>query len=315
MYLTRLAPSPTGALHLGNVRTFLINWVLARRNGWQIALRIDDLDGPRIKSKAAEQAIEDLAWLGLDWDEGPVRQTEFADTYRERLQELAQRGLIYACSCTRKEIEANPLSAPHADEHELRYPGTCRPSISKPTDYVVDDSLPQNWRVRVDDTDIEFADEFCGGQSFNVQQQVGDFVVATKQGSPSYQLAVVIDDDLQGVTEVVRGDDLLSSTPRQLLLKEHLGITTTTRYWHLPLVVGPDGRRLAKRHGDSRIASYRERGATRERVLGLMWEWCGLGPRKEVTLDEFVNGFDLARLSKEPTVMTAHDHKWIGAGE
>ncbi len=343
MSRTRLAPSPTGALHLGNARTFLVNWALARQRDWDIVLRIEDLDGSRIKPDAAAEAIDVLAWLGLDWDEGPHEQRAELAPYREALAALAAAGEVYPCRCTRREIEAASLSAPHADEHELRYPGTCRPrqplspegrgwvrggalDFPKQSGSDADPTAPQipplappfkggelgaAWRLCVPEGVAEFDDAFAGRYRHDVQTATGDFLVATKEGLPSYQLAVVIDDARQRIDHVVRGDDLLASTLRQRLLQERLGLAPPEEYIHLPLVVGPDGRRLAKRHGDSRIAHYRALGVSAERIIGLVAEWCGLGPRREMTACEFAREFLLERMPHERVVFTAADDQWL----
>ncbi len=317
--VTRLAPSPTGALHLGNARTFLINWAMAKQNGWRIVFRVEDLDGPRVDPAASEKAIDTLAWLGLDWDYDPLYQSHDLTPYRNALADLYRRGAIYPCTCTRKEI-VSAQSAPHEDEHELRYPGTCRPpletfppSTDRPghREALLQDSATA-WRVAVPDEPIEYRDQLHGPQSFNIQQQVGDFVVATKMGLPAYQLAVVVDDVRQGVTQVVRGDDLLSSACRQLLLYRLLGLSPIPAYTHLPLVLGPDGRRLAKRHGDTRIDTYRQRGVTAERIVGLLARWSGIGGGyDEMTTGAFAQRFDLANLSREPVAMTQEDEAWL----
>jgi len=308
---TRLAPSPTGALHLGNARTFLINWALARQNGWRIMMRIEDLDGPRIKQGAAEHAMDTLAWLGIDWDEGPTYQLHDLSRYHAALQRLADAGLIYPCRCTRKEI-VEAQSAPHGDSHDLRYPGTCQPDAPTPTTYVADDTDGRAWRVRVPEGEIAFEDAFAGRQSVDVQQTVGDFVVASKAGLPAYQLAVVVDDHDQGVTHVVRADDLITSTPRQMLLYRMLGLGDPPAYVHVPLVLGEDGHRLAKRHGDTRVSTYRERDVAPQRVVGLLASWCGIGDeRGELSAAEFADAFDLSRLPRESVTFTADDDRWL----
>ncbi|MBI1372958.1 MAG: tRNA glutamyl-Q(34) synthetase GluQRS [Phycisphaera sp.] len=309
---TRLAPSPTGALHLGNARTFLINWAMARQNGWRIMLRIEDLDGPRIKTGADELAIDTLRWLGMDWDEGPTYQLHDLSRYHAALQRLADAGLIYPCACTRKEI-AEAQSAPHGDSHDLRYPGTCRPAEPTPTRYVAGDDQ-QAWRVHAPDGEIVFDDGFAGRQAIDVQATVGDFVVASKAGLPAYQLAVVVDDHDQGVTHIVRGDDLITSTPRQLLLYRLLGYEPTPSYTHVPLVLGEDGHRLAKRHGDTRVSTYRDAGVSAERIVGLIAGWCGLGERTEMTAAEFAEAFDLAGLPRESVTFTGDDDRWLTEG-
>lgn len=310
---TRLAPSPTGALHLGNARTFLVNWALARQRGWEILLRIEDLDGPRIKRDAAAEAIDILRWLGIDWDEGPVYQTADLAPYRAALASLAARGLAYPCRCTRTQILAASLSAPHEGEHELRYPGACRPKTPpRPSsgEGAMDDPTIA-WRFLAPDGPIKFDDEFAGPQLHDVQATVGDFLIATKGGLPSYQLAVVVDDARQGITHIVRGDDLLTSTPRQMLLYRALNLGPPPHYLHLPLVKGPDGRRLAKRHGDTRLAHYRDRGVAPERVIGLLGEWCGLGPRREMTGREFVERFELEKIPREAVIFTTEHDSWL----
>ena len=309
---TRLAPSPTGALHLGNARTFLINWALARQRGWRILLRIEDLDGPRIKRGADQQAIQVLEWLGIDWDAGPFYQLADLSPYEAALQRLAETGATYPCLCTRSEI-AEAQSAPHGAS-EPRYPGTCRPErglSSEPQVSSRESQACRCWRMIVPDRAVGFADEFAGKQSINVQQTVGDFVVGTKAGLPAYQLAVVVDDARQGVTHIVRGDDLLASTPRQLLLYEALDLHPRPVYIHVPLVIGEDGRRLAKRHGDTRLTSYRERGVAAERIIGLLAQWCGLGPRREMNASEFAERFELDRLPRNAAVFCPRDEQWL----
>jgi len=311
---TRLAPSPTGALHLGNARTFLVNWALARQIGWEIVLRIEDLDGPRVKAGAAEQTIDVLKWLGLDWDDGPYYQGRDLTHYEKALEHLAAEGGIYPCTCTRREIEAASLSAPHAENHELRYPGTCRPP--QPLSREIASQTHENvaWRLSVPTGPIDFFDGFAGAQSHDVQQTVGDFLVRTKAKLPSYQLAVVVDDARQCIDQVVRSDDLLTSTPRQIMLYQRLQLEAVPTYTHLPLVLGEDGRRLAKRHGDSRLVHYREQGVRTERVVGLLAEWCGLGARQEMSAEEFSRNFDLKRLPPAPCVFQRADHAWLLGG-
>lgn len=310
---TRLAPSPTGALHLGNARTFLINWALARRNGWGIVLRIEDLDGPRLKPGADRDAIEILRWLGIDWDEGPHYQLADLTRYHAALRRLEGAGLIYPCRCTRSQI-ASAQSAPHGDEHELRYPGTCRPSDNAERGTRNAERTAEAWRLRVPDGTVTFTDGFAGPQAVDVQRTIGDFIVATKAGLPAYQLAVVVDDAAQGVTHVVRGDDLLGSTPRQMVLYRMLGLGSPPVYMHVPLVLGGDGRRLAKRHGDTRLTTYRDRGVPPRRIIGLLAEWCGVGPRCEMEAAEFAERFDVTRLPKAAVTFTAADERWLIEG-
>lgn len=309
---TRLAPSPTGALHLGNARTFVVNWMLARQRGWRIILRIEDLDGPRIKHGAAEDAIATLEWLGLDWDDGPVYQSHDLEPYVNAMSKLAARAHAYPCELTRSQIEA-AASAPHTGDGpaESRFPAELRPII-EPRGFT---DRYTNWRFVTPDRAVEFVDAFDGPQRFNPAQTVGDFVIWTKRSEPAYQLAVVVDDHRQGVTDVVRGSDLLDSAARQTLLYESLDLSPTPSYTHLPLVTGPDGRRLAKRHGDTRIDAYRSLGCSPERILGLIHRWCSTAPstnrREPISLSEATERFDLASMSHEPIVFSPEDHAWL----
>lgn len=312
--VTRLAPSPTGALHLGNARSFLVNWALAKQRGWKIVLRIEDLDGPRIKGEADKLAIDLLAWLGMDWDEGPHYQAQDLTPYHAALCKLLEHRAIYPCTCTRKDLQ-EAQSAPHDNGHELRYPGTCRPAENDSCDLGCDDILRdshQAWRVIVPEGDITFEDQLHGPQSIDVHQQVGDFIVASKAGLPAYQLAVVIDDARQCVTQVVRGDDLIRSTARQLLLYRLLGLQPEPTYTHLPLVLGQDGRRLAKRHGDTRLDTYRQRGVRPERLVGLLAFWSGITTdRTEMETHTFAQAFDPGKLGLEPVTFTKEDEAWL----
>ena len=296
--MTRLAPSPTGALHLGNARTFLINWLLARQLGWRIILRIEDLDGPRIKRGADRAAIEDLQWLGLDWDDGPIYQSTRLPIYREAVEQFVAKKQAYPCICTRKEVDS-AASAPHAEDGANVYPGTCRGRFESLAE-AIEGGRPAAIRFDTRDAVVEFDDTFAGHQRFDVERQLGDFVIAKADGTPAYQLAVVVDDAAMGVTDIVRGDDLIDSTPRQILLYRALGLDDRIpRYCHVPLVVGTDGRRLAKRHGDTRLATYRSAGVTTGQILKLLGRWCGIENIADVTgARDLVGRFDLARLPR-----------------
>lgn len=307
MRVTRLAPSPTGALHLGNARTFLINWLMARQRGWKILLRIEDLDGPRIKAGADRQAIEDLQWLGLNWDEGPVYQSTRSEIYKRAALRLLAEGKAYPCVCTRREVEL-AASAPHAEDGAAVYPGTCRGKYRTLEEAEAASGRTAVIRFAVPEGKLEFVDGFKGACRFEPAKELGDFVILKADGTAAYQLAVVIDDAEMGVSEVVRGDDLLDSTPRQMLVYRALGLSEKIpNYYHLPLIVGSDGRRLAKRHGDTRLAYYRERGASAERVLGLLGRWCGLEVSEEVSAKELLSKFDLGRVPKEQIDFTARE--------
>jgi glutamyl-tRNA synthetase len=312
----RLAPSPTGAQHVGNARTYILAWLSIRSRGGRVILRMEDIDSPRVKRGAAEQAIADLAWLGLDWDEGPdlggkhapYVQTERLVLYREALQQLKAAERVYPCTCSRSDVAA-AASAPHAGQEGPIYPGTC--SSRKVADATRLDDHSYVWRFRTSQEVRRFDDAVLGRQACNVAAELGDFVVAKGDGSPAYQLAVVIDDSAMEMTEVLRGDDLAPSAFRQLELYDFFG-WTPPQFAHVPLVVGPDGRRLAKRHGDTRLASLRAAGVTAERLVGLLAWSCGLIERpKPVRARDLLAKFDLVRLPREKWIFTGEHLRWL----
>jgi glutamyl-tRNA synthetase len=265
---TRFAPSPTGDLHLGGAWTALASWVVARRAGGASLMRTEDLDPPRVVRGARERIEEDLLWLGLDWDEPPVRQSERSVAYEAAVAKLQAAGLIYPCDCSRAEL-ARAASAPHEGE-EVVYPGLCRER---------DPARPMKrqpaLRVRVPDQDVTYEDGALGTVTQNLARAVGDFVVRRGDGVFAYQLAVVVDDAETGVTDVVRGADLVASTPRQLWLARTLGYAPC-RYLHVPLVLAEDGGRLEKRARGARVRELREAGVTAERVIGVLAHGLGL---------------------------------------
>ncbi len=302
----RLAPSPTGAQHVGNARTYLIAWLSARQAGGRVVLRIEDIDSPRVKAGAARQAAEDLRWLGLDWDEGPIVQTERLDLYRSALARLQEQELVYPCTCTRSDVE-RAASAPHLEHEGPVYPGTCAGKGVADAGSLEDRAFC--WRFRLRGESPEFVDGFRGTTRIDLGAVGGDFVVwkaprGDLPATPAYQLAVVVDDADQGVTEVVRGDDLIPSTPRQLLLYRALGLTPPS-FCHVPLVVGPDGRRLAKRHGDTRLSALRQAGVRAESLLGLLAWSCGWIERSEpIGARELIPLFRLGSIPAGPFVLT-----------
>ncbi len=303
----RLAPSPTGAQHVGNARTYLSAWLLARSRSGRVVLRVEDIDSPRVKSGAAGQAREDLRWLGLDWDGEPLVQTRRLAVYEAALAQLREADKVYPCTCTRADVE-RAASAPHPEHEGPVYPGTC--SGRTAADVATLGDRPYCWRFRLPEGSRPFVDGFRGRTEIDLHGVGGDFVVwkaargGVGRGTPAYQLAVVVDDAAQGVTEVVRGDDLLPSTPRQLLLYEAL-VLPPPRFVHVPLVVGPDGRRLAKRHGDTRLSALHAAGVRAESLLGLLAWSCGWVERmRPVTARELVPLFRLAAIPAGPFVLT-----------
>ena len=301
----RLAPSPTGAQHVGNARTYLLAWLSARSRGGRLILRMEDIETPRIKPGADRQAIEDLRWLGLDWDEGPdlggpsspYVQTERADLYRSLFEELKQRELVYPCTCSRKDV-IDAAGAPHGDGGQPPYPGRCaHRSASEGASL----APPFCWRFRTEAArTLEFDDLVLGRQAATLASFGGDFVAWTVADSPSYQLAVVADDHAMGVTEAMRGDDLVPSTLRQLLLYEAFAWTPPA-FAHVPLVVGPDRRRLAKRHGDTRLSKLRSEDVKPEALLGLLAHSAGLiGTSAATSAAELLPLFEFSRITRSP---------------
>jgi glutamyl-tRNA synthetase len=304
----RLAPSPTGAQHLGNARTYLAAWLSARAAGGRVVVRIEDIDSPRVKPGAAAQALDDLRWLGLDWDGEPVVQTARLQLYAAALDRLKQLDLIYPCTCTRTDV-ATAASAPHAEHEGPTYPGTC--ARRTPADAAGLAGTPFSWRFRVTDSP-PFTDRYRGPTAVDLRAAGGDFVVWKTAGTPAYQLAVVVDDAAQGVTEVVRGDDLVPSTPRQLLLYRALGLAAPT-FAHLPLVVGADGRRLAKRHGDTRLSAMRAAGVRPDAVVGLLAWSCGWLPEPTPTTPrDLLTRFRFNTIPPGPFVLTADLLRGVG---
>ncbi|HEX5617716.1 MAG TPA: tRNA glutamyl-Q(34) synthetase GluQRS [Solirubrobacteraceae bacterium] len=279
----RFAPSPTGTLHLGNLRTALLAWLFARSAGGRYLVRMEDLDTGRVKPGVDEEQLADLAAIGLDWDGEVVYQSQRLDLYADAIAQLRAAGRVYECFCTRAEIRA-AASAPHGPLSEGAYPGTCL----RLTDAELADKhasgRPPALRIRADAAHVTFTDRLLGPQ----EGVVDDFVVQRNDGAPAYNLAVVVDDAAQGIGEVVRGADLVDSTPRQLYLARLLGLSEP-RHTHVPLVLGPDGARLAKRHGDVTLREV-DPAAAREWMARTL----GLG-----SLDP--GAFDPATLNREPT--------------
>lgn len=289
----RLAPSPTGDMHLGNARTALLAWLVARSRGGEIVMRVEDLDRARVVSGAEARILEDLRWLGLDWDGEVVRQSERFAIYAAKIDELIARDLAYECACSRKEI-AEAASAPHGDEPV--YPGTCR-DLAKGEAAARAKSLGRGVAVRWRGGEtIAFDDEVCG----RVERPVDDFVIRRADGVAAYQLAVVVDDIAMRVDHVLRADDLLSSTPRQIALWRAFD-ATPPRFAHVPLVLAPTGERLAKRNRPATIRDLRERDITSAAIIAALATSAGLAPLP--TPRAFLSEFNLATLRKDPVTI------------
>jgi len=265
---TRFAPSPTGDLHLGGAWTALASWVVARRAGGEHVLRIEDLDRPRVVAGSEARIEDDLRWLGLVWDEGPFRQSERGPLYEAAVARLAERGLVYPCDCSRAEI-ARVASAPHPGD-EAVYPGFCQDR-----DPARAMRRPPALRVRVPDEVVTYDDGAVGRVAQNLAREVGDFVLRRGDGVFAYQLAVVVDDLAMGITDVVRGADLVASTPRQIWLARMLG-GEPPRFAHVPVVAAAEGGRLEKRGRGATVRELRDAGVAAERVVGVLAHGLGL---------------------------------------
>jgi glutamyl-tRNA synthetase len=292
----RFAPSPTGPLHLGSLRTALVAWLFARSQSARFLVRVEDLDPQRSRREHERRQLHDLAGLGLVWDGEVVRQSERMALYEDALRVLEASDLLYPCFCTRAEIR-EAASAPHGELPEGAYPGTCRRLGAGERSRRAAEGRQAALRLNADGVRIEFEDGLLGRQSF----MVDDFVVRRADGVPAYQLAVVVDDAEQGIEEVVRGADLVDSTPRQLLLQRLLGLPAP-RYAHIPLVLGPDGARLAKRHGAATLA---DRAEGPPETLALLAHTLGLAlDRRQVESPAaLLAEFDPARLPRDPVVL------------
>jgi glutamyl-tRNA synthetase len=302
----RYAPSPTGDLHLGNASTALLAWLAARAAGGAFVLRVEDLDAPRTRPGAVERCLEDLAWLGLDWDEGPDRGGAFGPyvqsargaAYEETFQRLRAAGRIYPCFCSRKDAAA-AASAPQEPGDEAPYSGRCRALPPEEAAARMAEGRRHAWRFRVEGEAPGFIDGVLGPVPPRV---LSDFVVRRSDGIAAYQLAVVVDDAAMQITEVVRGNDLLGSSPRQLLLYGALGLRAPI-FAHVPLWLGADGARLSKRHVGITLRELRAEGWTAPALVREMAERVGVrsGPAP-CTPGELVDGFALASLARAPNI-------------
>jgi glutamyl-tRNA synthetase len=306
----RLAPSPTGRLHIGHARSFLLAWWHARARGGKILLRMEDLDRERVKPGMADSVFRDLEWLGLDWD-GPVHvQSTDVGPMRAAVQTLLDRDLAYPCVCTRKEIQ-RAQSAPHAGEESARYPGTCRGRFASFEEAERFAGRAPAVRFVVRSGSVEITDGFAGRFTCDVERESGDFPVARGMDAFAYQLAVVVDDARTGVTEIVRGDDLLPSAARQKLLQSALDLAHP-RWFHVPLVVDPAGRRLAKRSDDLALALLRERGVDPRRLIGWVARRSGMPSIESSTAREALASFEMNSVPRAPVSLGPGDLAEMG---
>lgn len=297
----RFAPTPSGRMHLGNVFALLAAWLSARSTGGRIVLRIEDLDPRAQNPHNAEQLLDDLRWLGLEWD-GPIAyQSKRTHLYQRAFDQLNSQGLVYPCFCSRSELHA--ATAPHASDGNYIYPGTCR-NLTPQQQAMRAFTKAPSYRLRVPDASnplgaISFTDLVCGPQQETLASTCGDFVLRRADGVFAYQLAVVVDDAAMGVTQVVRGNDLLSSVARQTYLQRLLNLPTPA-YAHVPLLVAPDGRRLSKRDKDLDLGALRARGVTSRQIIALLASWLGIAPVEEqLKLDALIGLFSWYKVQSQ----------------
>ena len=299
----RFAPSPSRRIHLGNILCCLLAWLSARQQGGQVVLRIEDLDTARCPRRYADRMEADLRWLGLEWDQGPTvggpdgpyYQSERTALYQAALQKLESMGLVYPCFCTRAQLHA--AQAPNLGDHEPVYPGTC--ARLTPEEIAAREATRRPaLRLRVPDETVGFTDGHYGPFAEQLARDCGDYIIRRSDGLWGYQLAVVVDDALSGVTQVVRGRDILFSTPRQIELLRALGYDAPS-YVHIPLLTDSEGRRLAKRDRDLDLTALSRRHTPQE-ILGMLSFACGLLPeQRPMTLEALIPLFDWARVRRE----------------
>ena len=304
----RYAPSPTGTLHLGNLRTALLAWLFARRTGGAFVLRIEDLDLPRVRPGATQRMLADLGWLGLDWDEGPdvggafgpYMQSMRQALYEQAIARLRDQGRIYSCYCTRAEL-ARIASAPQGDDSP-RYPGRCRHLTAEERAERESSGRRPSFRFIAPEAPIQFSDALHGTITESVAATAGDFIVRRSDGIVSYQLAVVVDDALMGITQVVRGYDLLRSTARQLALYDALDYPRPSLYAHVPMAVDGAGERMAKREASAGLEGLKASGYSAADVVGTLAASCGLwAPDSPATPAALLARFDPLRISRNET--------------
>ena len=302
---TRFAPSPTGFLHIGGARTALFNWLFTRHHGGEFVLRIEDTDQTRSTEESTKVILDAMNWLGLNWDEGPYFQAERVNLHREMVQKLINEGRAYYCTCTAEELEIKRKQALAAGK-KPKYDGTCRnKNLAKSAVSVV--------RFRGEQTGMTIVEDLVKGNiSFN-NEELDDLIIERGDGYPTYNFAVVVDDALMNITHVIRGDDHVNNTPRQILLYQALGLTVP-KFAHVPMILGSDKARLSKRHGATSVMAYKEMGYLPEALVNYLVRlgWAH-GDQEIFSLGQLVNIFSLEAVGKSPAVFNPEKLLWLNA--
>ncbi len=315
---TRFAPSPTGHLHIGNGRTALMNWLFTRHSGGKLILRIEDTDRERSTERSEKSILEDLEWLGLDWNEGPdqggqcgpYRQSERMEIYREYIKKLNDAGKTYPCFCTPEELELRRRQM-LAKGQSPKYDGHCREMSKTERDRLVQSGIKPSIRFRVDEDKVDFDDLIRGHLSFS-RENLGDFVLFRPDHSPVYNFACVVDDHTMEITHVIRGDDHISNTPRQLLLYRAFGWTPPL-FAHIPMILGKDRERLSKRHGATSVSQYREKGYLPDALVNFLslLGWSSESGDEILSRRRLIDEFDFNRVSRAPSIFDVEKLNWM----
>jgi len=315
----RFAPSPTGPLHIGGARSALFNFLYARKMGGEFIVRFEDTDLERSRPEFEQEIIESLEWLGLSWDEGvkvggphePYRQTERLDTYRERAEQLLATGWAYPCFCTEAELEEERNELLRRGEMP-RYLGRCRHLSPEERRVKLADGIKPTIRFQVPRGRVYVVEDLVRGNVAFESDNVGDFIIMKSDGIPTYNFAVVVDDSLMGVTHVIRAEEHLSNTPRQLMLYEALGITPP-QFAHVSLILGQDRQKMSKRHGATSVIQYRQRGYLPEALVNFLalLGWAPEGEEEILSLEEMIQAFSLDRVAKNPAVFDMDKLNWM----
>jgi len=314
----RFAPSPTGHLHIGNVRTAILNWLFAKNSGGKFILRIEDTDPERSADKFIDQIYEDLRWLGLTWDEGPdiggsfqpYRQSERLEIYHQYAQQLLEAGNAYHCFCTQEELEQMRQQSLQKGE-TIKYDRRCLHLTEQEKQAYLDQGRKPAIRFKVPEQQIRFTDLVKGELLFE-SENFGDFVIMRGEGVPTYNFAAVVDDGLMEITHVIRGDDHVSNTPKQILLYQALGFELP-KFAHIPMILGPDRTRLSKRHGATSLDYYRNRGYLPEVIINFLslLSWSSVSGEEILSVDQLIKEFDFKRISKAAAVFDVEKLNWM----